>query len=233
MNLLSSWLQDLSALFFPQWCPGCHESLQFSDELICGICNQLLPRTRYAIIAGNPVENIFIGRLPIEAAHSEFYFSKGQTVQRLMHQLKYKNNRKLGEWMGALLGESLLQSGRFQSIDLIVPLPMEKSKEKKRGYNQAEVIAQGVATKLKVPVCSHVIIKSKKTESQTKKDRTNRWLNIHDSFVIQQPDGLKNKNILLVDDVITTGATLDACGHQLLNAGTSRLYIATLATAEK
>lgn len=233
MKLIPSWLNDLSALFYPTLCPGCFDSHNLHSELICGFCMQQLPRTGFANIENNPVEKNFIGRLPIVAAHSEFYFSKGQIVQRLMHQLKYKRNQKMGEWMGKSIGVSLLQSERFQYIDLIIPLPMEKSKEKKRGYNQADIIARGIASVLNKPVNTQVVIKPYKTDSQTKKDRTDRWLNIRDSFVLQEKDLLTNKNILLVDDVITTGATLEACGCQLLAAQPAGLYIATAATAEK
>ena len=227
----TTWLQDLSGIFYPKLCPGCFETFAATEHPVCSFCINRLPYTNFATLSDNPTEHMFVGRLQLEAAHSVFYFSKGHTIQRMMHQLKYNNQPIMGEWMGVLLGNELKLSGRFNSIDHIIALPMEKSKERKRGYNQASVIANGVAKEMKVPVLEQAIIKSKKTSSQTRKDRQQRWMNIHDSFVVMQEEPLKNKNILLIDDVITTGATIDACGNQLLRAGVGKLFVASIAIA--
>lgn len=233
MNLIASWWKDLSALFYPSLCPGCFDPLPHPNDLICGFCCQQLPLTAFAGLANNPIEKIFVGRLPVVAAHSECYFSKGQIVQRIMHELKYKNNQKIGVWLGKIMGMSLLNSKRFADVDYIIPIPMEKSKEKKRGYNQAEILAHGIAAVLNKPVLNNIVIKPIKTDSQTKKDRTERWINIRDSFVLDKKELLNNKNILLVDDVITTGATIEACGQQLLSAHPAGLFIVSAAIAEK
>lgn len=196
-------------------------------------CISLLPNTGYETKAGNPVENIFSGRVTLKAATSQFYFSKGHLVQALIHQLKYKSNLELGEWLGAWMGRSLLESGRFSNIDYLVPLPLYADKEFKRGFNQAEVICKGISKSMHVPVLTRYVIRKRHTETQTKKHRTERWENVEGSFAVTDEAVLRGKNILLVDDVITTGATLEACTQCLLKVPGVQVSLATLATAGK
>lgn len=228
-NVLSDTLQ----LFFPHVCTGCGSDLLNKSNLLCTICIHELPRTCFAIHPNNPIERIFAGRLPIVAAHSEFYFSKGQLLQHLIHQLKYKNHKEIGHYLGEMAGNSLLKSGRFTGIDYLVPLPMYPDKEFKRGYNQAEIICNGIQAVTKIPVLTKNVIRKRATETQTRKHRAERWLNVEGSFIIQTPEVLRGKNILLVDDVITTGATLEACGEVILRVPGTQLSIAVLAHASK
>lgn len=233
MKVLSTMLRDTLHLFYPHVCTGCGSDLLQEDNLLCLHCINDLPHTNFAQHNNNPVEKIFWGRIPITAAHSEFYFSKESLLQHLIHQLKYKNNTGIGFYMGEMLAKTLLTSNRFNNIDYLVPLPLYPDKERKRGYNQAAIICNGMSEVMQVPVLNGNIIRQRFTETQTRKHRTERWENVEGSFVVKNPGALQGKSILLVDDVITTGATLEACGLVLLQTAGVKLYIATLAHAAK
>jgi ComF family protein len=183
--------------------------------------------------ANNPIEKIFWGRLPLVAAHSEFYFTKDSLIQHLIHLLKYDGNKEIGWYLGELMGKSLQNSNRFQHIDGLIPLPLFPDKERKRGYNQAAVICEGISTTMGVPVLYNIVTRQKFTETQTKKHRTERWENVAESFIVNNTDQLKGKKLLLVDDVVTTGATFEACGNALLKIDDVHLSIAALTHAAK
>lgn len=233
MQFLQTILADTLHLFYPHVCTGCGSDLLPEDQLLCLKCTSLLPHTSFAQHANNPIEKVFWGRIPLVAAHSEFYFSKDSLIQELIHQLKYKSNQAIGVYMGELVGKSLLNSTRFSHIDYLVPLPLYPDKERKRGYNQAAVICQGMSTIMQVPVSLGNITRQRFTETQTKKHRMERWENVADSFKVMHPEKISGKNLLLVDDVVTTGATLEACGHVILEAAGAKLSLATLALASK
>ena len=191
-----------------------------------------MPETGFEMHADNPVEKKFWGRIKIEHATAQYYYTRESLMQRLMHQFKYKGNRDLGFQLGALMGRSIKRSGRFP-IDALIPLPLFRKKEKKRGYNQAAILCDGMSESLQVPVLNDVIIRSHHTDTQTKKGRMERWQNMEGKFVLLQPEVVSNKNVLLVDDVITTGATLEACGDELLKAENVHLSIASLCYASR
>lgn len=176
---------------------------------------------------------MFWGRVAITAATSEFYFSKGSIIQNLIHELKYKGNRKAGVYLGNLMGNSLLKSNRFLNIDMLVPLPLFAKKEFKRGYNQAMVLCEGIAEVMNLPIVTKNVIRIVHTETQTKKGRIERWENVEKSFAVKDLSVLKGKHILLIDDVITTGATMEACGAEILKVDNAKLSIATLAFATR
>jgi len=233
MQTLKSIYSSALHLFYPHVCTGCGSDLLKENNLLCLRCINDLPHTNFAKFNNNPVEKIFWGRIPISAAHSEFYFAKESLLQHLIHQLKYKNNTDIGFYLGQMLGKTLLASNRFNNIDYLVPLPLYPDKERKRGYNQAAIICNGMSEVMNVPVLNGNITRQRFTETQTRKHRTERWENVAGSFVAKNPAALKGKNILLVDDVITTGATLEACSSILLQQKDLKLYIATLAHAAK
>ncbi|MEO6721743.1 MAG: phosphoribosyltransferase family protein [Ferruginibacter sp.] len=224
---------DTLHLFYPHVCTGCGTDILPPDNLLCLKCITHLPHTRYAHYPNNPIEKLLWGRLPVTAAHSEFYFAKESLIQHLIHQLKYKSNQQIGVYLGELTGNSLMDSNRFNNIDWLVPLPLYPDKERKRGYNQAAVICQGMSSVMNVPVLLNNIARRRFTETQTKKHRTERWENVAGSFMVNNAGSLEGKNILLVDDVITTGATLEACGSVIVNIKGARLSIATLSMATK
>ncbi len=233
MSLLKNIFADTLHLFYPHICTGCGSDLLQKDQLLCLKCINELPHTGFAPFANNPVEKYFRGRLPLTAAHSEFYFSKGSLIQQLIHQLKYKGNTGIGAFLGELMGHSLLKSDRFNSIDALIPLPLYADKEQQRGYNQAAVICEGLSAVLNIPTLIGNVTRERYTETQTRKHRTERWENVHQSFAVKNSQALKDKHLLLVDDVVTTGATLEACGAVILQTTNARLSIATLALASR
>lgn len=233
MTMLKSLFTDTLHLFYPHICTSCGSDLLPEKNLLCLKCINNLPHTHYAQHANNPIEKIFWGRIPLMAAHSEFYFAKESLVQHLIHQLKYKSNQQIGIYLGELMANSLCNSNRFKNLDYLVPLPLYPDKERKRGFNQAAVICQGMSAVMNVPVLNGNIVRKRFTETQTKKHRTERWENVAGSFMVNDEQILKGKNVLLVDDVITTGATLEACGVVIANISSTKLSIATLSMAVK
>jgi ComF family protein len=224
---------DAMHLFFPHNCLGCGSDVLSEKSMLCLRCISSLPYTGFETIENNPVENIFRGRVAVKSAASTFYFSKGHLIQQLIHQLKYKGNKEVGQYLGALMGKKLLQSGRFSNIDYLIPLPLYADKEFKRGFNQSTIICNGITEVIQVPVMNNNVIRQKYTDTQTKKHRAERWKNVEGSFAIQEPLKLHGKSILLVDDVITTGATLEACSQCLQQLPGISISFATLATASK
>ena len=233
MPLLKNLFHDTLHLFYPHICTGCGSDLLPEPNLLCLKCITNLPHTHFAQHANNPIEKIFWGRIPLIAAHSEFYFAKESLIQQLIHQLKYKNNQRVGIYLGELMGASLCNSNRFKNLDYLIPLPLYPDKERKRGYNQAAVICEGMSVVMNVPLLIDNIVRKRYTETQTKKHRTERWENVAGSFTSNNEKELEGKNVLLIDDVITTGATLEACGSVIININGARLSIATLSTATK
>ncbi len=233
MKILKQFFADTFHLFFPHTCTGCGSDLLNKTNLLCIRCISRLPHTHFANFENNPIEKIFRGRLPLRAAHSEFYFEKHELIQQLIHRLKYGNDIDIGIYLGEITGNALLKSARFTTVDYIIPLPLNKNKEKKRGYNQAEIICRGIHSATNIPVMINNIVKRRATESQTLKHRGERWNNVEGSFVVTNPNALEGKHVLLIDDVITTGATMEACAQAILQVRDSSLSIATLAHASK
>lgn len=233
MKAAKKILIDTLHLFYPHICMGCGSDVLSRESYLCAKCFSNLPVTEFARHANNPIEKYFWGRTPIVAAHAHFYFGKGLVVQQLIHQLKYKNNKEIGIFLGELMGKELADSNRFNDIDALIPLPLYPDKERKRGYNQAAIICNGMSTVMKVPVITGNLIRQRYTETQTKKHRVERWENVEGSFAVKDPALFKNKHLLLVDDVVTTGATLEAAGNVLVNDASVKLSIAAVATASK
>jgi ComF family protein len=231
MNTLSEIKEAFIHLLYPHICAGCGSDLLSAHNLICLNCLQALPETQFHLFPGNPVETAFYGRLPVQHATAQYYFTKESLMQILLHELKYKGNKKLGIFLGRLMGEQMMQAERFAGVDALVPLPLHASREKKRGFNQAELICKGMASVWDKPVLNQLVLRNTNTESQTKKGRIDRWKNMEGKFEIKDPSMLSAQHILLVDDVITTGATLEACGQSLLDAGLEKLSVATLCYA--
>ena len=220
-------------LLFPHVCTGCGNDMINEESMLCMRCLADMPETNFHIHANNPAEKIFWGRLSLLSATAQYYFTKESLMQQLMHQLKYKGNKELGWQLGRLMGKDLKQTNRFQNISALIPLPLFPAKEKRRGYNQATILCEGIAEVMKVPILKDVIIRTQHTESQTKRGRMERWQNMEGKFQIVHPENIRNKHLLLVDDVVTTGATLEACGRELFQAKDIKLSIATLCYASR
>lgn len=152
-------------------------------------------------------------------------------MQRILHALKYKGNKAAGISLGRNLGESLIRSGRFSPLDAVIPIPLHPQRQRIRGYNQAEAIGTGFSLATGIPVWNDVVLRIRKTDTQTKKNRIERWTNLAGGFTLHRPDRITGKHLLILDDVITTGASLEACAHTILEAEPAKLYIATLAYA--
>src|SRR6266508_4528385 len=213
-------------ILFPHICNGCGSDILNEESMLCMRCISEMPETNFQNHANNPVEKIFWGRLPLASATAQYYFTKESLIQRLMHQLKYKGNRELGKQLGRLMGNDLQQTHRFNKIDALIPLPLFPAKEKRRGYNQATILCEGIAEAMNVQVLRDVIIRIQHTETQTKKGRMERWQNMEGKFELISSEKIQNKHVLLVDDVVTTGATLEACGQELIKAANIKLSIA-------
>lgn len=225
--------ESLLQIVFPHICDGCGSDLLSLESQLCLHCMSAMPETNFEKHAGNPVEKMFWGRLSLVSAAAQFYFTKESLMQKLMHQFKYRSNKDLGLQLGRLMGIAIRDSKRFNDIDALVPLPLFASKEKRRGYNQATVLCEGIAEMFPKPILKTAITRPQHTETQTKKGRIDRWKNIEGKFELADAVSIQNKHLLLVDDVVTTGATLEACGSELLKTGNTRLSIATLCQASR
>jgi len=226
---LQSCMKDFSHLLFPHNCQGCGSDVLSEEQLLCISCLQQLPQTGFINKAGNPVDKIFYGRLPLHTAAAAYYFTKNSLLQQLIVQLKYRNNKDIGRYLGNLVGLQLQEADLFMDVDVMIPLPLNTRKEVKRGYNQAAVICEGITQVFQKPVLSHAVQRTAFTETQTHQDRIHRWQNMQGVFAVTDPALLENKHILLVDDVVTTGATLEACGAEILKISGTKLSILTVA----
>lgn len=222
---------DFITLFFPVVCFSCGRLLFRNETSICTHCLYHLPKTGFHLINDNPVAKIFWGRVSIEAASSFFRFSKGGQVQQLIHQLKYKGQQQAGISIGKWYGQELKKNPVFATADLIIPVPLHRKKFKKRGYNQSACFAQGLAEAMQLPVDTTVLQRSSFSGTQTNKSRFLRWKNVETVFYTTDKDQLMHKHILLVDDVVTTGSTLEACAQELLKTEGVKVSIATIAFA--
>ena len=227
---LTNIIRHLIEVFYPSLCAACDEPLVKNENLLCTTCRYELPRTNFHLHPENDITQIFWGRVPIEHATAHYYFQKGGPVQKLIHKLKYKGEKDIGFEIGKIIGRELNQTC-FNEIDLIVPVPLHKSRQRKRGYNQSECLANGISTTMSKPVFSKVLFRRIANVTQTKKHRYERWENVESIFVLKNPELIYFKHILLVDDVITTGATLEACATALLQAEGVKVSIVALAKA--
>lgn len=225
-----SLISDFNRLFFPEYCLGCSSGLVRGEEILCTHCLSNLPRTDYLTMISNPIKEKFIGRLPVKNAWAFLRFRKVGIVQHLLHQLKYNNHPEVGVRLGKLFGKEMMQYGL--EYDLIVPLPLHASRQKNRGYNQSAKFAEGLGDSLNVPFNANACVRLKNTQTQTKKTRSERWENVEAAFSIKDNCVIENKRVLLVDDVITTGATIEACGQKLIEAGCRELSVACIAEAQ-
>lgn len=229
---LISFFRDLTDFILPRYCLICSEKLVEAEKHICTSCLATLPYTDFHRKEVNEAEKRLRARFPFERAASFLFFDKEGGCRKLIHAIKYKQEKEAGEYFGLLYGEQLSQVPVFTTTDIIIPVPLHRKKERKRGYNQSEAIAAGIARKLGKPLATHNLVKTRDTESQTLHPGGERWENIRDSFGLNAPRALENKHILLVDDVLTTGATIDACGRILSQIPEVRISVATLAIAE-
>lgn len=221
-------INELISVFFPENCLSCSTPVSKNSESICISCRHDLPFTNYSAQKFNKVEKSFFGRIPIEEATSLLHFHKKGPTQELMHNLKYRNQQKIGKILGLWMANSLKQSGRFKKIDSIVPVPLHKKRLKQRGYNQLTRFGETLALELGIPYISHNLIRIAATKTQTKKFRTERWTNVNTKFHVNDSSAFENKHILLIDDIVTTGATIEACYHAFSEVQDFKMSLATM-----
>lgn len=222
-------LNDFLSLVFPKVCYACGKSLYKKEECICTHCLYHLPRTNFHFYGDNPVVRLFWGRTNIFSAASLYSFSSGSRVQRLIHQLKYRGRKEIGASLGKYYGRELRIAPLFSTVDLVVPVPLHHRKQKKRGYNQSEPFACGLAESMGAESAQDALIRTSASVSQTKKTRYDRWKNAEEVFRVSAPERLRGKHVLLVDDVVTTGATLDACAGKILEVPGTKVSAVTIA----
>lgn len=229
---LPSIVHDFINLIYPELCCACGDVLQAEEELLCLHCEAELPRTNFHTYKDNPMERIFWGRVPIEKASAFVYFHKASSIQEIMHLIKYKGLKEAAYRLGQLYGRELADSGAFMGADMLVPVPLHPRKERKRGFNQSEWIAKGICDSTGIPVNTTALVRERASETQTKKSRYSRWENVSEIFKVKDPPAFENKHAVIVDDVITTGSTIDSCARQILelNCG-ARVSLLTLAFA--
>ena len=222
-------IKGLSHLFYPRLCEGCRKPLVDAEEIICLGCETHLSFTNYHHIAANETALRLYGRVPFKYATSLMWFTGEGLVQHLVHGLKYKGRTQTGIYLGRELGKAIKEGG--WGIDAIVPVPLHRKKEHKRGYNQSALIAEGVAEVMQIPVLHHGVSRIRNTETQTEKTRAERIDNVAKAFALRKPELLKDKHILLVDDVVTTGATIESCSLEILTVPNVTVSIATIGIA--
>lgn len=225
------WLYSILNLFYPRVCAACGETLLKDEETVCLKCRYTLPFTGYENLADNPLAQVFYGRVRFHAVTACFFFAKSGKVQHLIHELKYKNNPEAGVFLGQELGKTIKDAPLFQGIDYLIPVPLHPRREKQRGYNQSLLIAQGINEVTGIPIGDKYLIRAVYTTTQTKKSADERHKNVKDIFEVRFPEELEGKHVLLIDDVLTTGATLESCAHQLENIPGITISAATAACA--
>lgn len=231
MKNFNNRFTDLLSLIFPETCQACGRSLHNQEEVLCIYCRRQLPYTNFHLDRDNGAARQFWGRVDICAASAYLFFEKGERVQRLLHRLKYKKQTVIGYHLGTLYGNTLKDLQGFNEVDLICPLPLHRKSIRKRGYNQSEYFARGLGRSMRKVVDNTALSRDRAGESQTRKSRFDRFLNVRTAFSVKQEVALRGKHILLVDDVLTTGATLSACAGQILRITGTRVSIATIAYA--
>lgn len=228
-QIIEDSFHGIAHLLFPHCCVGCNTVLEKRKEILCYACSNLLPRTHFETKNGNPIEKSFYGRIPIEAATATFYFSRDAVLHQLLVSLKYKQHQEVGWFLGRLLGYQLASAARFQEVDTLIPLPLHPTKLKIRGYNQAALIAEGIQSVWPKKIVLDAVKRTGFSESQTSSNRIERWKKMQTVFQLANPSSILGKKLLLIDDVATTGATLEACGLALLQGKPASLSLATVA----
>ncbi len=228
-NKLSNIINDINTLLLPVVCFGCNAQLYRGEKHLCTVCRHQLPLTEYTFNVENPVDRIFYGRINIKKANSFLFFTDHGIVKNLIHHLKYKGQEQIGMFLGDWFGNILTENNHLPSIDFVIPVPLHRKKLKKRGYNQTSLFAKQLAFHLSSTYNDQLLVKTANTRTQTKKTRLSRWYDNRSLYEITNPSLLKNKNILLVDDVITTGATMELCITQINKVPGATVFIASMA----
>lgn len=231
VHVLKIWLMSFVRLIYPCRCAMCGRVLEEGEEIICMKCNMNMPRTNFHHWTDNPVERMFFGKVRLERASSFLYYRKGSDVRNLLYKVKYKGYEELGVKMGRLIAAELSECGFFGGMDVIVPVPLHPDRLKLRGYNQSELIARGISEITGIPVDASSVLRIRPTETQTHKSVHERWENVNGIFCLHSPERFAGKHVLIIDDVLTTGATTTACADAFGEAEGVRISVLTMAVA--
>jgi len=231
MNYFYDLWDDFISLLFPRLCYGCGNHLLRNENLLCTGCYVTIPRTNYHLEIENPVAQLFWGRCLLEKAAAFSFYNKGSRIRNLIHNLKYKGIKALGYELGRIYALSLQSSGFTAGVDLIIPVPLHPSKKRIRGFNQSESISDGIADVTGLPVDTFSLVRMTISATQTNRSRYERWTNVEDIFRVEDAEAIKGRHILLVDDVITTGSTIESCANELLKVDGVRVSVVALAFA--
>jgi ComF family protein len=224
-------MKELLSFFFPVNCPVCGKLMNGAGVSLCARCEYHMPRTGYTRHPDNPVSRLFWGRAPVQEGTALFRFEKGSPYQRLLHDLKYRGNREMGLYLGRLLGRSMEETV-YAACELLIPVPIHRRRLRERGYNQSSLVARGVSQITGIPLCEGVLLRISSHPSQTSKGKYDRYMNVRDDFQLRRdPPDLNGRKILLIDDVVTTGATLETCATVLSERYDCLLYAATVSCA--
>lgn len=226
------FLKDFFNLFYPKLCANCENQLTQNEIVVCTFCRHDLPLTDFTNYTENKVTQTFYGRISIEKATSLLFFRKKGITKNLIHQLKYKGNEGVGVFFGDWLGEILKENNQFSDVDFILPVPLHHKKIKERGYNQVTKFGERLSFHLKIPFIENVLIRTSTSKTQTFKARLERFKNLDTKFLLNNTSTFINKHILLIDDVITTGATLEACVKELQKTKGIKVSLLTMAYTE-
>lgn len=228
-------LRDVASLFLPRTCLACGRVLLENERCICLACRYNMPITDFARRSDNVVKQLFDNMLPVEAAMAMYWFVADTEWQHIIHNFKYHGRWLFAQKMGEWLGEELRESGNFEGVDLIIPIPLHYRRRLMRGYNQSEQLALGIGRKMGVKCDFRSVCRRSYNESQTSKSRSERWDNVEEIFEVRDANKLRGRHLLLVDDVLTTGATISSCAMAILRAcdGDVRISIATLAVSKR
>lgn len=226
---LAKILNEINNILLPRVCFGCNAQLFSGERILCAVCRHDVPLTDHNYLEENEVDRIFYGRIPIEKAASFVFFSKNGLVKHLLHWLKYKNQEQIGRFFGEWCGAVLAENNQLKNIDAIVPVPLHPKKLKKRGYNQVALFAQTIAEQIGATYCDDWLIKTKNIKTQTKKGRQSRWESSKNAFELNASNSRNFNHVLLVDDVITTGATIESCAKTLLQQKNTQVSVLSMA----
>jgi ComF family protein len=226
-------INDFLSLIYPRYCEACERLLFKHENMICNHCMINLPKSGFHLLPNNPISLALAGRVPVEQTAVLYVFEKGGRVQNLLHAIKYEGQSKLAVMLGNMLGEDIKNRVEFGSVDYFMPIPLHPDKLKKRGYNQSEAFAKGIHQVLKKPISNKHLIRIKNSATQTRKHKFERWENVDGIFTVQQAETFENRHVLLIDDVITTGATLEAAWQALKGISGIKISVAAIAFAEK
>jgi ComF family protein len=231
MSYIYNLWDDFISLLFPRLCYACGNHLLRNENLICTECYVVIPRTNYHIEDENPVAQLFWGRCLLEKAAAFSYYNKGSRIRNLIHNLKYKGIKEIGYELGRIYGLSLKASGFTTDIDIIIPVPLHPSKMRIRGFNQSDTISEGLADVTGLFIDTNALVRTKVSATQTKRSRYERWTNVEGIFRVTDPEIIRGRHILLVDDVITTGSTIESCANELLKVEGVKVSVVALAFA--